>query len=53
MKKINYNKHVFEGWTVRDFIEYLEEDVERFISNSEEFHTNITKDELKKFCMDN
>lgn len=48
MRKINYNKHVSEGWKVKDFIEYLEEDVERFIANSNEFHTTITKDDFYK-----
>ena len=24
MAKINFDKHIYEGWTVRDFIEELE-----------------------------
>lgn len=28
MKKINYDKHVYEGWRVKDFIEELDEIVD-------------------------
>lgn len=53
MINIDFNKEIWEGWTVQDFIEELEEQIDTFVSNSREFHTNITKDDIKKFCMDN
>lgn len=51
--KINYDKHIWEGWKVIDFIQAIKDDVDIFVSNSREFHITITKAELKKFCMDN
>ena len=42
---INYEKHIWEGWTVRDFIE----DLEIFIRN-QDFKN---RQELKEWCMDN
>lgn len=53
MKKIDYDKHIFEGWRVKDFIEELDEVIDIFISNSNEFHKTVTKDDLKKFIADN
>lgn len=53
MKTIDFNKEIWEGWTVQDFIEELEEEIDTFVSNSREFHTNITRNDIKKFCMDN
>ena len=32
MKKIDYDKYIFEGWRVKDFIEELDEVVDIFIS---------------------
>ena len=53
MKKIDYDKYIFEGWRVKDFIEELDEVIDIFISNSNEFHKTVTKDDLKKFIADN
>lgn len=40
---INYEKHIWEGWTVRDFIEALE--VRLMYQDFKD------RDELKKWCM--
>lgn len=53
MNKINYNKHIWEGWRVQDFVDELEDTVNIFISNSREFHKTVTKTDLKKFIADN
>lgn len=53
MKNIDYNKHIWEGWLVKDFIEELNDVVDIFVSNSNEFHSKITKEDLKKFIVDN
>jgi hypothetical protein len=45
MTTINYSKHIWEGWTVRDFVFELEDIVS--------FQTFKDKEELKKWCMDN
>lgn len=42
---INLNKHIWEGWTVQDFINDLE-----IIINFQKFKD---KTELKNWCMDN
>lgn len=51
--KINLNKHIWEGWTVQDFINELEDLVQIAISGQSHFKTITTKQELKEFCMDN
>jgi hypothetical protein len=53
--KINFDKHIWEGWTVRDFIVELVPLFEQVVSNRYEFSTPQfkTKEELKKWCMDN
>jgi len=53
--KINFDKHIWEGWTVRDFIVELVPLFEHVVSNSYEFSTHQfkTKEDLKKWCMDN
>ena len=53
MNKIDYNKHVWEGWRVQDFIDELKDIVDIFISNSRKFHKTVTKTDLKKFIADN
>lgn len=44
-KKIDYNKHIWEGWSVLDFINDL--------SFSIKYQNFKTKLELKKWCMEN
>jgi hypothetical protein len=38
------DRHIWEGWTVQDFIDELEVTFK--------FHSFKTKEELKKWCMD-
>lgn len=51
--KINLNKHVHEGWTVNDFITELEPSVRMIMQNNSWQKPFTTKDELKKWCMEN
>lgn len=53
MKKINYNKEVWEGWTVQDFIEALEDDISYIMADTSIIPPFKNKDELKKYCMEN
>lgn len=53
MKKIDFNKHIWEGWTVGGFISELEPQV-RMIMDNESWHPAFKdRDYLKKWCMDN
>ena len=47
MAKINYNKHIWEGWTVLDFINDLQ------LMFNQTKNSFKTKAELKKWCMYN
>jgi hypothetical protein len=53
--QINLNKHVWEGWTVGDFIDDLEPLFDIVRSNASEFGCSAfeTKEDVKKWCMDN
>lgn len=53
MKKINYNKHIWEGWLVQDFINELDELVTIALAGKSHFKTIQTKKDLKEFCMSN
>jgi len=55
MAKINFNKHIWEGWTVQSFINELELPFDLKVSNSSEFGNKPFKDknELKAWCKDN
>jgi hypothetical protein len=44
---INYSKHIWEGWTVQDFVNELKISFE-FVKD-----TFKTKEQLKRWCMDN
>ena len=50
---INYEKHVWEGWTVRDFIEELEPIVDMIMRGESWQNPFKTKEELKNWCKDN
>lgn len=39
---MNYNRHIWEGWTVQDFIEHL--------NVTFQYQTFDNKNELKKWC---
>lgn len=53
MKNIDYNKHIWEGWLVKDFIEALEDDISDIMDYSSIIPPFRNKDELKKYCMEN
>ena len=53
MKKIDYNKEVYEGWTVQDFIEELENPIAIIMSDISWLKPFENKAELKKYCMEN
>lgn len=41
---MNYNKHIWEGWTVQNFIDELEVTFQ--------YQKFSTKEDIKKWCMD-
>lgn len=53
MKNIDYNKHVYEGWLVKDFVEALEDDISYIMADTSIISPFRNKDELKKYCMEN
>ena len=50
---MNLEKHIWEGWTVQDFIDELDDLVSIAVSGQSYFKTITTKQQLKEFCMDN
>jgi len=52
MAKVNLDKHIWEGWTVRDFIEDLEPIFNMIMSNNSWQKPFTSKEEVKKWCMD-
>jgi hypothetical protein len=50
---VNLEKHIWEGWTVGAFIEELEPTFDMIMNNSSFINPFKTKDEIKKWCMDN
>lgn len=47
------NKHIWEGWTVQDFINDLEPTLDRIHSNNSYLKPFKSRDELKAHCMSN
>ena len=45
-------KHIWEGWTVQDFIDDLKPTLDLIMTGGS-WQTIMTKAELKKWCMDN
>lgn len=50
---MNYNREVWEGWTVRDFIEALEPQIVMIMRGQSWVEPFKTKKQLKEWCMDN
>ena len=50
---MDLNKHVWEGWRVQDFIDELEPQLEMIQSNQSWRKPITTREELKRWCMDN
>jgi hypothetical protein len=53
MAVVNLEKHVWEGWRVRDFIDELEPTFNMIMNGQSWQKPFETKDEVKKWCMDN
>lgn len=53
MKNIDYNKHIWEGWLVKDFVKALEDDISNIMADISIVPPFKNKDELKKYCMKN
>lgn len=53
MKDINYNKHVYEGWRVIDFINNLKPLVDMVMEGHSYIKPFNNRKELAKFCTDN
>ena len=50
---MNLNKEIWEGWTVQAFIDELEWSVKAIMSGQSWQTKFQSKEELKKWCMDN
>ena len=53
MKKINLDKHIWEGWTVGDFVDALEPGFNQIMRGDSWSSPLKSKVEIKKWCMDN
>ena len=51
--KINYEKMIWEGWTVQDFIDDLEPQLTMIMYGQSWQAPFTTKEDLKKWCADN
>ena len=49
---MNLDRHVWEGWTVQDFIDDLEPSFNQIMQGGSWQKPFASKDELKKWCMD-
>lgn len=49
---MNLEKHIWEGWLVKDFINELDDLVSIAVNGESHFKTITTKQQLKEFCMD-
>lgn len=50
---MNLDKHIWEGWTVQDFINELEPQFDMIMSGRSWMGKFETKDDLKKWCVYN
>ena len=53
MSTINLQKHIWEGWTVSDFIEELEPTFDMIKAGQSYMKPFRSSDELKAWCKDN
>lgn len=47
------NKHVWEGWTVQDFIDDLEPQFNQIMNNGSWQKPFISEEQLKRWCIGN
>lgn len=52
MRTVNYSKHIWEGWTVRDFINDIEYSVDITINDYKSRGIVITKDIISRITSD-
>lgn len=52
LSKYHFNKHIWEGWTVKHFIDDLSENIDIVMTNPTVNHFKTKKD-LAKWCADN
>ena len=53
MKTIDYSKHIWEGWTVQTFIDELQPVFDVIMKGKSWQEKFETKEQVKKWCMDN
>ncbi|KHO63155.1 hypothetical protein THYS13_12650 [Thermoanaerobacter sp. YS13] len=53
MNKINFQKEIWEGWTIKDFIRELEPQLDAIQSGRSWYPPITTKKELKNWCKQN
>jgi len=51
--KIDYNKHIYEGWTVQAFIDDLSQVLNMIMTGNSWSKPFKTREELKKWCINN
>lgn len=52
-KAIDFQKHIWEGWRVQDFIDSLAPEVERIMTGRSRRKPFATRQELAAWCKDN
>lgn len=50
---MNFNRHIWEGWTVQSFIDELEPMFSQIMSGNSWKKPFTDKEDLKPWCMDN
>jgi hypothetical protein len=50
---MNLNRHIWEGWTAQSFIDELEPQFNQIMSGDSWHEPFSSKDDLKRWCMDN
>ena len=53
MAKINFDKHIYEGWTVHDFIEKLEPLLDMIQTGNSCYRPMKTRSEIRSWTADN
>jgi len=49
---MNTSRHIWEGWTVQDFIDELEPQLDIIQGNNSYYKPIDNRDDLKKWCKD-
>lgn len=51
--KIDYNKHIWEGWSVLDFINELDLGINMIMRGQSHINKFKSRSEVKKYCIEN